>query len=54
MRLEAGDAVRADERVVDRAGRQLEAIADGEVHGLAAARQPEPDRAGGSTTITLS
>ena len=45
MRLEAGDTVRADERVVARSGGQIEAITEGELDDVAGRGQPEPDRA---------
>ena len=44
VRLEALDAARADDRVVDRACRQIQAIARDELDGLLAVGQSESDR----------
>src|SRR6185436_9299377 len=45
VRLQAADSIRPDDRVVDGAGRQFEAIPDDEVLAIAGNREAESDRA---------
>ena len=45
MRLEAGDTIGSNDRVMASSGRQLEPVARSEVERITDVRQPEPDRA---------